>query len=73
MVVDFAVRQVAAVLAQLDQLLQAVAARFVFFRGHGAAGDQILGIRLAALATALGRLQIGQDFAFAVHRVVETV
>ncbi|MNQ86355.1 hypothetical protein D3C85_1015470 [compost metagenome] len=73
MVVDFAVREVAAVLAQLDQLLQAVAACFVFFRRDGATGDQILGIGLAALATTLGRLQIGQDFAFAVHRIVETV
>src|SRR5690606_18029965 len=61
------------VLAQLDQLLQAVAAGFVLFRADGAAGDQILGIGLAALAAALGRLQIGQDFAFAVHRIVETV
>ncbi len=73
MVVDFAVRQVTAVLAQLDQLLQAIAARFVFFRRDGATGDQVLGIGLAALAAALGRLQIGQDFAFAVHRIVETV
>ncbi|MNK14497.1 hypothetical protein D3C87_326200 [compost metagenome] len=73
MIVDFAIRQVAAVLAQLDQLLQAVAAGFVFFGRHGAAGNQILGIGLAALAAALGRLQIGQDFAFTVHRIVETI
>ncbi|MDT4843188.1 hypothetical protein FQZ97_771110 [compost metagenome] len=73
MVVDFAVRQVAAVLAQLDQLLQAVAAGFVFFRAHRAASDQVLGIGLAALAATLRRLQVGQDFAFAVHRIVEAI
>lgn len=73
MVVDFAVRQVAAVLAQLDELLEAVAARFIFLGRDGAAGDQVLGIGLAALAATLGRLQVRQDFAFAVHGVVETV
>ena len=60
MVVDFAVGQVATVLAQLDQLLEAVAAGFVFLGGHRTAGDQVLGIGLAALAAALGRLQVGR-------------
>src|SRR5690606_20968617 len=40
MIVDLAVRQVAAILAQLDEQLQAVAAGFVFFRRDGAAGDE---------------------------------
>src|SRR5690606_15853225 len=73
MVVDFAVGQVAAVFAELDELLEAVAAGFVLFGRNGAARDQVLGIGLAPLAAALGRLEIGQHFAFAVHRIVEGV
>src|SRR5690606_2501300 len=62
-----------AVFAELDELLEAVAAGFVLFGRNGAARDQVLGIGLAPLAAALGRLEIGQHFAFAVHRIVEGV
>ena len=63
-VVDLTVSEITAILAQLDQELEAIAARFVFFRRNGATGDQVLGIAFATLA-ALGRLEVGQDFAFA--------
>src|SRR5690606_23079878 len=73
MVVDLAVGQVAAVLAQLDELLEPVATGFVFFGRVGTPRDQVLGVGLAALAAALGRLQVGQHFAFAIHRIVERI
>src|SRR5690606_25634526 len=73
MIVDFAVGQVAAVFAELDKLLEAVAPGFVLFGRNGAARDQVVGVGLAPLAAMLGRLEIGQHFAFAVHGIVEGV
>src|SRR5690606_2922859 len=65
-IVDFAVRQVAAIFTQLDEHFQAVAPGFLLFRRHLAACGYIF-VGLAALAATLGqRLELGDDFGVAV-------
>src|SRR5690606_6290069 len=70
-IVDFAVREIAALFTELDQDLEAIAARFLFFGRHLVAYGRIF-FAFATLATALGQwLQIGDDFSFNEIVVVE--
>src|SRR5690606_35619580 len=71
MVVDFAVREVAAVFTELDQHFQAIATSLLFLGSHLVARGDVL-VTLRALSTALGqRLEFGDDFSVAGIVVVE--
>src|SRR5690606_11248346 len=60
-IVDLAVGEIAAILAQLDQQLEPVAACLVFLGRDRATRNEILGV-LAPLATTLRDLDIRNDF-----------
>src|SRR5690606_13135298 len=72
-VVDLAIGEIAALFAELDENLEAVAARLLFFRGHLAAGGRVF-VALASLAATLGHgLEIGDDFGFDIDVVIGEV
>ena len=74
MVIDFAVGQVTPILTQLNQCLQAIAARFLFFRAQLTTYTEDIFFGFGTLGTTLGHwLEIRNDLFFAHFVVIDKV